>query len=105
MVAQLAEPQPSASQQLGNGQVEPCPEPDTTLASAKTLICALNFISRNLPLPQHVYDAVSSIYQDTSAESGHQVAADELDFDVDGNSSKGAASPSRTVSEFVCELI
>ncbi|KAL8515275.1 hypothetical protein ACS0TY_014113 [Phlomoides rotata] len=96
MVAQLAEPQPSASQQLGNGQVEPSPEPDTALVGAKTLICALNFLSRNLPLPQHVYDAVSSIYQDFPADGGHEVAADAFDSHVDGNSGKGAASPSRT---------
>lgn len=31
----------------------------------RTLICALNFLSRNLPLPQDVYDAVSSIYHET----------------------------------------
>lgn len=37
-------------------------DPDPSLSSAKTLICALNFLSRNLPLPQHIYDAVSSIY-------------------------------------------
>lgn len=30
---------------------------------AKTLICALNLISRNLPLPPDVFNAVSSIYQ------------------------------------------
>ena len=29
---------------------------------AKTLICALNLISRNLPLPPDVFNAVSSIY-------------------------------------------
>ncbi|XP_075516257.1 putative ATP-dependent DNA helicase CHR12 [Primulina tabacum] len=45
MVAQVAEPR--------------APEPQ--LDCAKTLICALNFLSRNLPLPQQLYDAVSSI--------------------------------------------
>lgn len=28
----------------------------------KSLICALNLVSRNLPLPPDLYDAVSSIY-------------------------------------------
>ncbi|XP_042050465.1 probable ATP-dependent DNA helicase CHR12 isoform X2 [Salvia splendens] len=40
---------------------------DPPLSSAKTLICALNFLSRNLPLPQHLYDAVSSIYEPHAA--------------------------------------
>ncbi|KAI8030632.1 hypothetical protein LOK49_LG01G02732 [Camellia lanceoleosa] len=32
------------------------------LEKAKTLICALNLLSRNHPLPQDVFDSVSSIY-------------------------------------------
>ncbi|CAH9091501.1 unnamed protein product [Cuscuta europaea] len=32
------------------------------IESTKTLICALNLLSRNLPLPQDVFDAVSSIF-------------------------------------------
>ncbi|KAJ4955644.1 hypothetical protein NE237_012427 [Protea cynaroides] len=41
----------------------------------KTLICALNFISRNLPLPPEVFDTVSSIYlnedyEDNTVERG-----------------------------------
>ncbi|KAK1418306.1 hypothetical protein QVD17_27449 [Tagetes erecta] len=39
---------------------------DAYLDDTKTLISALSFISRNLPLPTHVFDAVSSIY--TSAD-------------------------------------
>ena len=35
---------------------------DDHLEKTKTLICALNLLSRNLPLPQDVFDAVSSIY-------------------------------------------
>ncbi|XP_057771764.1 probable ATP-dependent DNA helicase CHR12 [Salvia miltiorrhiza] len=80
MVAQVADPQPSAPQQF---QADPDPPPP--LASAKTLICALNFLSRNLPLPQHVYDAVSSIYD-----------ADELpldEVDCDASNGDGGASP------------
>ena len=36
---------------------------DDRAQQAKTLICALNLISRNLPLPGDVSDAVSSIYR------------------------------------------
>lgn len=93
MVAQVAEPQPSASQQLGLRQAEPDPEPETALGGAKTLICALNFLSRNLPLPQHVYDAVSSICQDSEADDARELSADEVDRDVYGDVSNGAASP------------
>ncbi|KZV33593.1 hypothetical protein F511_34361 [Dorcoceras hygrometricum] len=59
MVAQVAEPR--------------APEPQ--LDSAKTLICALNFLSRNLPLPQQLYDAVSSIA--AVAECGRGEVGDE----------------------------
>ncbi|XP_042037771.1 probable ATP-dependent DNA helicase CHR12 [Salvia splendens] len=87
MVAQVAEPQPSAPQQF-QADVDPPPEPP--LASAKTLICALNFISRNLPLPQHVYDAVSSICE---AEAAPQSPADGADRDVGADTSNGSTSP------------
>ncbi|KAM0016322.1 putative DNA helicase chromatin remodeling SNF2 family [Helianthus debilis subsp. tardiflorus] len=36
--------------------------PEHVLDDTKTLISALNFISRNLPLPSDVFDAVSEIY-------------------------------------------
>lgn len=35
------------------------------LDDTKTLISAISYISRNLPLPPHVFDAVSSIYTNT----------------------------------------
>lgn len=59
MVAQVAEPQ--------------APEPQ--LDSAKTLICALNFLSRNLPLPQQLYDAVSSIAAVSEVRDGDEAEA------------------------------
>ncbi|KAE9453151.1 hypothetical protein C3L33_14925, partial [Rhododendron williamsianum] len=37
---------------------------DDCLEKTKTLICALNLLSRNLPLSQDIFDAVSSIYDD-----------------------------------------
>ncbi|XP_058192879.1 probable ATP-dependent DNA helicase CHR12 [Rhododendron vialii] len=41
---------------------------DDCLEKAKTLICALNLLSRNLPLSQDIFDAVSSIYDDVEDE-------------------------------------
>ncbi|KAJ0033951.1 hypothetical protein Pint_24870 [Pistacia integerrima] len=38
----------------------------------KSLICALNFISRDLPLPPELFDTVSSIYY------GHQEGVTEV---------------------------
>lgn len=46
---------------------------------AKSLICALNFISRDLPLPPELFDTVSSIYY------GHQEGVTEVvDDEVPG---------------------
>ncbi|KAF5201253.1 Chromatin complex subunit a, partial [Thalictrum thalictroides] len=45
-------PKPSSSSSMSMKQV----------VKTKTLIYALNLISRNLPLPSHVFDTVSSIY-------------------------------------------
>ncbi|OVA12559.1 SNF2-related [Macleaya cordata] len=39
-----------------------CPSSIDHIQKTKTLICALNLISRNLPLPPDVFDTVSSIY-------------------------------------------
>ncbi|GER44714.1 chromatin remodeling complex subunit [Striga asiatica] len=100
MVAQVAETQASASQQLALHVPESCPEPESPLDSAKTLICALNFLSRNLPLPQHVYDAVSSIYENTSIDGGHDAPAD-VGRDGEGGDRSGAASPPRKVNSDV----
>lgn len=55
---------------------------DAYLDDTKTLISALSFISRNLPLPTHVFDAVSSIYtasaddDDAGSGTGTQVLDD-----------------------------
>ncbi|KAG8370177.1 hypothetical protein BUALT_Bualt14G0090100 [Buddleja alternifolia] len=92
MAAQVAEPPSSAPQQSGGTAAEAEPRTENQLDSAKTLICALNFLSRNLPLPQHVYDAVSSIYLDASAGGGDGVSTD---VDCDGARDE-AASPLRT---------
>lgn len=50
------------------------------IEETKTLICALNLLSRNLPLPSHILQAVSRIYSDPlpgDADGGSRVAADE----------------------------
>ncbi|PHT60290.1 putative ATP-dependent DNA helicase CHR12 [Capsicum baccatum] len=75
MVAQIE----SAAADGGGGRVGGSHSPpavdESQLEKTKTLICALNFISRNLPLPPDVFDAVSSIY--------HSDASDVGDDDVD----------------------
>ncbi|KAL8162672.1 hypothetical protein V2J09_014161 [Rumex salicifolius] len=54
----------------------------------KTLICALNLLSRNLPLPPHVLDSVSSIYHGGGdADRGLGGGNDEADVDGDPSSS------------------
>ncbi|CAA0812268.1 Probable ATP-dependent DNA helicase CHR12 [Striga hermonthica] len=100
MAAQVAETQASASQQLSLHAPESGPELESPLDSAKTLICALNFLSRNLPLPQHVYDAVSSIYENASIDGGHDAPAD-VDRDGEGDDRGGAASPPPKVNSDV----
>ena len=56
----------------------------------KTLICALNLISRNLPLPPDLLDTVSSIYHDAEdaensahvSQVGNGDGSDEKSVDV-----------------------
>ncbi|KAJ4722406.1 Chromatin structure-remodeling complex protein SYD [Melia azedarach] len=60
-------------------QQRPCLDP---AERTKSLICALNFISRNLPVPPDVYDAVSSIYY------GDQDSDNDV-VRVDGGSDEG----------------
>ncbi|CAH2054888.1 unnamed protein product [Thlaspi arvense] len=49
-----------AQQLSGNSQEDP-------VETTKSLICALNYISRDLPLPPHLFAAVSSIYHGASS--------------------------------------
>ncbi|KAL6970393.1 hypothetical protein U1Q18_030093 [Sarracenia purpurea var. burkii] len=58
---------------------------DICLEKTKTLICALNLLSRNLPLPQDVFDAVSSIYRGCDDEVDAPGAAVEETVDVGGS--------------------
>ncbi|MED6210150.1 putative ATP-dependent DNA helicase chr12 [Stylosanthes scabra] len=57
---------------------QPQPPP---IDHAKTLICALNFLSRDLPLPPHLLTSVSTIYHD------HPSSLNNLQEDI-GNSSE-----------------
>lgn len=57
------------------------------IEKTRTLICALNFLSRNLPLPQDVFDAVSSIYHDGGAAD--TAAEEENNQDDNGDDNDG----------------
>ncbi|CAH1449703.1 unnamed protein product [Lactuca virosa] len=56
--------------------------PEDHIDNTKTLICALSFLSHNLPLPPDVFDAVSSIY--TAA------ASEDADAGVDATATGGS---------------
>lgn len=68
MVAQVVETTVAAADDSGGiGGIRGSPiavdeSQEEQLEKTKTLICALNFLSRNLPIPPDVFDAVSSIY-------------------------------------------
>lgn len=55
--------------------------PEEHIDSTKTLICALSFLSRNLPLPPDVFDAVSSIYTAAASEDADATAPGGSDSD------------------------
>ncbi|XP_008807276.2 probable ATP-dependent DNA helicase CHR12 isoform X2 [Phoenix dactylifera] len=59
------------------------------IEKTKTLIGALNLLSRNLPLPPDVFDAVSSIYHD-----GGRHAANEEEEEEEEGEGGGGAPPS-----------
>lgn len=67
MVAQIESA--AAADGGGGGRVGGSPPAvdESQLEKTKTLICALNFLSRNLPLPPDVFEAVSSIYHTDDA--------------------------------------
>ncbi|KAK8523514.1 hypothetical protein V6N13_113460 [Hibiscus sabdariffa] len=69
MVAKL-----ELQQQQQPEEEEPCSDDSQKV---KSLICALNFVSRNLPLPPHLFDAVSSIcFDEQEGEEGLLEAVD-----------------------------
>ncbi|CAL5337698.1 hypothetical protein CsSME_00020957 [Camellia sinensis var. sinensis] len=59
------------------------------LEKTKTLICALNLLSRNHPLPQDVFDSVSSIYFSGGDNDGVD-AAEGVVVDGDGDGVGGS---------------
>ncbi|KAK6254997.1 SNF2 [Theobroma cacao] len=65
---------------------EPCLD---NLQKAKSLICALNFVSRNLPLPPDLFDVVSSICYDE--QEGLSEATDDGTQGDDGSDEAGVS--------------
>ncbi|KAL5139901.1 putative ATP-dependent DNA helicase CHR12 [Glycine soja] len=53
---------------------------------AKTLICALNLLSRDLPLPPHILNSVSSIYRNNHGDGGN--SGEDLMTDLEDALSK-----------------
>ncbi|XVE81561.1 hypothetical protein DITRI_Ditri15bG0074700 [Diplodiscus trichospermus] len=78
---------------------EPCLD---NLQKAKSLICALNFVSRNLPLPPDLFEVVSSICYDEqeglpeTVDRGTQV---ETGSDVAGVAHVGSDDPSNLTKD------
>ncbi|KAG6664462.1 hypothetical protein I3843_02G081600 [Carya illinoinensis] len=73
-MAQLESQTQSQSQTPCHQQQQPA------VLNTKSLICALNLVSRNLPLPPDLHDAVSSIYfapEDTEANAGGGAGPDD----------------------------
>ncbi|XP_072975768.1 probable ATP-dependent DNA helicase CHR719 [Typha angustifolia] len=66
--------------------------PDRVAEKAKTLIGALNLISRNLPLPPDVLNAVSSIYHDAGDASATPEEGVEAEAEAAEEGGGGAAS-------------
>ncbi|KAM7485573.1 hypothetical protein LguiA_001582 [Lonicera macranthoides] len=64
------------------------------IEKTKTLICALNLLSRNLPLPPHLFHAVSSIYHSPAGDDDN-----DDDGGVSGHSRDGAGGPDSTGAE------
>jgi SWI/SNF-related matrix-associated actin-dependent regulator of chromatin subfamily A protein 2/4 len=71
-----------AAEEAGGGDAE----------QARTLIGALNLLSRNLPLPPAVLRAVSSIYHDGEDEDGDEEEAEEEEPAAVGDDGEPAAS-------------
>uniref|UniRef100_A0A5B7A9G1 DNA helicase n=1 Tax=Davidia involucrata TaxID=16924 RepID=A0A5B7A9G1_DAVIN len=60
------------------------------IEKTKTLICALNLLSRNLPLPPDVFDAVSSIYRSGGDDDADDAVPGRVDGDGVGGSDANA---------------
>lgn len=60
------------------------PDDDDEIQSTKTLIYAVNLLSRNLPLPPHLLHSVSSIYAAAAAAGGgsHSIPADSAQVSI-----------------------
>ncbi|KAJ8622684.1 hypothetical protein MRB53_031213 [Persea americana] len=71
---------------------KPKPSPEY-IQKVRTLICALNLISRNIPLPPQLFDAVASIYH-----SGSDDASDDRPDDGGGDAAAGEGLPAAAVA-------
>lgn len=76
-MAQVETPPQGGGGSLGGVELDG----DEYLEKTKTLICALNLLSRNLPLSQDIFDAVSSIYGDDDDDVDDHVGASGSDVD------------------------
>ncbi|KAH7856443.1 hypothetical protein Vadar_001502 [Vaccinium darrowii] len=81
-MAQVETPPQGGGGSLGGVELDG----DEYLEKTKTLICALNLLSRNLPLSQDIFDAVSSIYGDDDDVDVHVGASGS---DVDSGEKNG----------------
>ncbi|KAK1264030.1 Chromatin structure-remodeling complex protein SYD [Acorus gramineus] len=81
---------------MSSAEVEKGRPSDDRVGKAKTLICAINLLSRNLPLPPDVFDSVSSIYsEDAPAGDGEEVV-DGRDGASDGDGDRLSDGASTT---------
>ncbi|CAL5407175.1 unnamed protein product [Camellia sinensis] len=83
MVAQVKKPG-----SLGGGDGGSDLDPNY-LKKTKTLICALNLLYHNHPLPQDVFDSVSTIYFNSNNNDGGD-AAEGIIVDGDGDGVGGS---------------
>lgn len=68
------------------------------IEKTRTLICALNFLSRNLPLPQDVFDAVSSIYHENDGGTAADAAGEDGEV-VGGGVGSGVVGTEKTAAK------
>ncbi|KAK8660877.1 hypothetical protein V6N13_051785 [Hibiscus sabdariffa] len=103
---ELQQQQQEEEEEEEEEEEDPC---SGDLQKVKSLISALNFVSRNLPLPPHLFDVVSSICFDEQGEglletvdNGTQV---ESGSDVPGLSHTGTDDPSISEKDdLLCDL-
>ncbi|KAK1313760.1 Chromatin structure-remodeling complex protein SYD [Acorus calamus] len=81
---------------MSSAEVEKGRPSDDRVGKAKTLICALNLLSRNLPLPPDVFDSVSSIYSEDAPAGDGEVVVDGHGGALDGDGDRLSDGASTT---------